>query len=95
MKKILFALLTGFVLFTAVPGYALLRDDIGYAHGKIIQHDQANSRITVSDNYSGQEMTFTVSEEHNQILQKDKEVALTFDLVSKDIKFLKIVESGE
>ena len=97
MRKILFTLLAGFILFTAaaVPGYALLRDDIGYAYGKIIHHDKAGSQITVSDNYSGQDMTFTVSEEHNQILQKDKEVALTFDLASKDIKFLRIVEPQE
>ena len=97
MRKTLFALLAGFILFTAAaaPSYALLWDDIGYAYGKIIHHDKANSQITVSDNYSGQNMTFTVSEEHNQILQKDKDVALTFDLASKDIKFLRIIEPKE
>ena len=93
MKKVNFALLAGLIfLTTAVPGYAILRDDIGYVYGKVIQHDKQNSQITVSDYYTGKDMTFTVNEDQIQMLQKDKEVALTFDLISNDVKFLRIVE---
>ena len=97
MKKNLFIILAliSFSLSSITPGWALLRDDIAVAQGKVISKDIARNEITIADMYSGEKKIFVVSEDHANSLNPDDEVFITFQIGSNEAKFLRLVHPHE
>lgn len=79
MKKVFsMILMVGMVLALCSPSFAVLRQDMAAARGPVVWTDPGKSLITIQDEATGQEMTFTVKKGVDPSLEPGTRVILIY-----------------